>query len=182
MCSDNPLFGPSWETLFSMGAKDTISIVDGEWWRLLVPLYMHAGLLHLAMNSLSLLRLGAHMEREFGFWRIGLIYTVSGSAGILCSANFIPRVPSVGSSTALFGLMGALFGDFIQNHSVLTRRSKWNYFFKISIQSALSLVIGIFPFLDNFAHLGEFADYIATEALNYTRHYTYITLQHTTVL
>jgi len=67
MCSvegmdpSNPMVGPSSLTLVEWGAKDAALIVyRGQWWRLISPIIMHAGVIHLLSNALIQLRVGAY--------------------------------------------------------------------------------------------------------------------------
>ena len=93
--------------------------------------WLHGGLLHFAMNMFALRNLGvptqnrSHqspvathpayiathqvpLEREFGSWRIGALYLLSGIFGTMVSVIFLPDVLSVGASASVFGLIGAL--------------------------------------------------------------------------
>src|SRR5437868_14608977 len=47
----------------AFGNKNTALIHAGQTWRLLTPIFLHAGLLHLFVNSLSLVMLGIPMEQ-----------------------------------------------------------------------------------------------------------------------
>jgi membrane associated rhomboid family serine protease len=150
----NPMFGPSAQVLDDLGAKNGPKIIDdGEWWRLITPMFLHAGLIHLAMNMVVLMRLGWSMEVAFGTWRVAAIYLSTGLFGTLMSAIFLPDILGVGASGALFGLIGSLFGDFIQNHKAM-HEGKCSYFLQLVISSAIGLAIGLFPLLDNFGHFG----------------------------
>ena len=55
------------------------------------------------------------MERVFGFWRVGLLYILSGWFGTIVSIVFLPGVLSVGASASVFGLLGACWADIIIN-------------------------------------------------------------------
>jgi membrane associated rhomboid family serine protease len=82
----------------------------GQWWRIVTGAFLHGGLIHIAVNMLSLWFLGRFIEWAMGSWRMLTVYTfsliVSGLAVVYLSA---PMVPTVGASGAIFGLFGALF-------------------------------------------------------------------------
>lgn len=50
-----------------MGGLRVELVQEGEWWRLLSCLWLHAGLIHLIANMISLLFMGIRLEEEFGF-------------------------------------------------------------------------------------------------------------------
>jgi membrane associated rhomboid family serine protease len=155
--SVNPLFGPDQATLLAVGAKQTAFILNGQYYRLLAPIFLHAGVIHLLINSFMLLRLGSSIEMAFGPWRTGFVYVLSGVFGNILSAVFLPHVMSVGASGALFGFVGSLIADFWLHHKFMKfpkGRSKWGYLFSILLQSFFSFAIGLMPYLDNFCHLG----------------------------
>ena len=83
--------------------------VDGDWYRLVTAMFLHASLLHLAFNMLALYWLGTIVELSLGTWRFLLVYFVSGiagSAGALALSD--PFAVTVGASGAIYGIMGAL--------------------------------------------------------------------------
>lgn len=92
------------------GGRTTIELVGvayGEWWRIVTGGFLHAGLLHLAMNMLLLWLLGKQLESVLGRARFAALYVaclVGGSFGALLVS---PTVGTVGASGAVFGLMGA---------------------------------------------------------------------------
>jgi membrane associated rhomboid family serine protease len=63
------MLGPWPSALVIQGAKVTALVVyRGQWWRLLTPLLLHAGLIHLVVNLGIQLRIGAcalHSRRFF---------------------------------------------------------------------------------------------------------------------
>jgi membrane associated rhomboid family serine protease len=82
----------------------------GQWWRIVTSAFLHAGLLHIGVNMLSLWYLGRFIEYAMGSWRMLLVYVVSmiGSGlGIVYLSP--PLQPTLGASGAIFGLFGALF-------------------------------------------------------------------------
>jgi membrane associated rhomboid family serine protease len=95
--------------LFQRGALVGIFVADGDWYRLLSAMFLHASLMHLAFNMLALWWLGSIVEQAVGTWRFLLIYFVSGiagSAGALLLSG--PLAVTVGASGAIFGILGSL--------------------------------------------------------------------------
>jgi rhomboid protease GluP len=86
-----------------MGAKSTPLILKGDWWRLIVPMFMHAGIVHLCVNMFSFWRMAADIEKDFGFRKIGVIYILAGLGGNIASALFRQTSITVGASGAIFG-------------------------------------------------------------------------------
>jgi membrane associated rhomboid family serine protease len=80
----------------------------GEWWRLVTAGFVHAGLLHLALNMLLLYRLGEVLEAALGRVRFAAVYLVSLLAGSFGALLLSPRVFTVGASGAVYGLLGAI--------------------------------------------------------------------------
>ncbi|KAJ8637584.1 hypothetical protein MRB53_011851 [Persea americana] len=77
--SQNPLLGPSLTTLDRMGALYWKKIVvQGEAWRLISCIWLHAGVIHLLANMFSLLFIGVRLEQEFGFEPLALTGPCSG--------------------------------------------------------------------------------------------------------
>ncbi|MES1913452.1 MAG: hypothetical protein MHM6MM_005639 [Cercozoa sp. M6MM] len=101
-------------------------------------------------------RLGVGLERAFGPVRVATVYLASGVSGVVLSAIFLPQVLSVGASGALYGLLGALFGDFAQNYRYIPQEHRRGYLMSLVISSVIGLGIGLFPLLDNFNHVGGF--------------------------
>eukprot|EP00903_Cladosiphon_okamuranus_P009160 g8753.t1 len=151
--AENPMVGPSGETLIEAGAKRTDLIVDnGDWWRLISPMFLHAGVVHFLGNMLGFFQVGAMVERVFGWWRVGSIYLVSGLFGTIVSAVFVPTQVMVGASGAIFGVFGALWADLWQNWSINPDRCQM--FTVLTILTVVNVILGLMPFLDNFAHIG----------------------------
>ncbi|KAJ3022408.1 hypothetical protein HKX48_006225 [Thoreauomyces humboldtii] len=126
----------------------------GQIYRFLMSLGLHGGILHLAFNLSFQVRTGFQMERDFGWWRIGAIYIITGVLGFIFGANFNPLTPSVGCSGSLYGLMACLLLDLFQNWRLISK--PWTELFKMGIQIFISLMIGMLPYIDNFAHIGGF--------------------------
>lgn len=84
----------------------TDSLAAGQWWRLLTPMLMHFGLLHLAMNGLWYWELGRRIEARQGAG--GLLALTLLFAGLSNAAQYLFGGPSLfgGLSGVLYGLLG----------------------------------------------------------------------------
>lgn len=136
--------------LVRFGAKDSALIWQGQYWRLLTPVFLHSGFLHLAFNSYAVLQLGRLVELLYGPIRMLLIYL---SAGILATTASLIGSPalSVGASGAIFGLFGAVLYFGCRRPHVF--RAVFGY--RLFIVLAVNVFIGFsVPNIDNFAHLG----------------------------
>jgi rhomboid protease GluP len=137
-----------------VGAKINALIEAGQLWRLFSAVFVHAGLLHLAVNVLSLHFLGRVLEAVFGPARFLLVYLISGLAGSLASLA-LSDAPSVGASGAIFGVLGgvAVFG-FRNRHRMvpaLRRQLVTNPLIWIGLNTVAGLAI---PRVDLGAHTG----------------------------
>jgi membrane associated rhomboid family serine protease len=93
--------------LFARWALFGPLVADGEWWRLITATFLHASLIHLALNMLFLWWIGAPVEEAIGRGRFILLYLVSGLAGSAGALLFSPEAVTVGASGSLFGILGA---------------------------------------------------------------------------
>ncbi|KAH8513475.1 hypothetical protein H0E87_006662 [Populus deltoides] len=120
---ENPLFGPSAATLEKMGSLKWNKVVHGhQGWRLITCMWLHAGVVHVLANMLSLIFIGIRLEQQFGFVRVGIIYLVSGFGGSILSSLFIQQNISVGASGALFGLLGAMLSELLTNWTIYSNK------------------------------------------------------------
>ncbi|XP_023523094.1 RHOMBOID-like protein 1 [Cucurbita pepo subsp. pepo] len=152
---ENPLLGPSSSTLEKMGALEVDKVVYGHQpWRLISCMWLHAGVFHILANMLSLVFIGIHLEQEFGFVRIGMIYVVSGFGGSLLSSLFIQSGISVGASGALFGLLGGMLSELLTNWTIYA--NKLAALLTLLFIITINLAVGVLPHVDNYAHIGGF--------------------------
>jgi membrane associated rhomboid family serine protease len=147
------LGGGRGEVLVRLGAMVPGLIVDGQYWRLITAIFLHANVLHLLLNSVGLLIFGNLVESVMGGSRMLAVYLVSGFVASTVSFAFgSPFTIGVGASGAIFGLLGTWLAFNLRRRQLSLARS--------NIQGAL-LLIGInlaigftMPGIDNLAHLG----------------------------
>ena len=103
--------GGSTQTLVNMGALVPAYVaVKHEYWRLLTAMFLHGGLLHVAFNMYALYLGGSFLEALAGRGKYIAIYLVAGVAGnVAVYLLASPFSVTIGASTAIFGIFGALF-------------------------------------------------------------------------
>ena len=91
------------------GALVSGGMFDHEYWRLLTSGFLHWGVVHLAVNMLSLFLIGRSLEQFFGHARYLAVYLTAllGGSGIVMFAQRGELVVTAGASGAIYGLLGA---------------------------------------------------------------------------
>ena len=102
------LVRPSQQLLFDLGAMQPIAVADGQFWRLFTAMFLHVGLLHIALNAYFFWLFGRMVEATFGATWMVLIYVVAGFLASVASYAFGPVTAlAVGASGAISGVFGA---------------------------------------------------------------------------
>jgi membrane associated rhomboid family serine protease len=164
-------FSPSTAVLILFGASGAVPVFRlGRWWTVLSAGWLHASLLHVAMNMYWVWQMGPGITELFGPARTIIIYTAGGIAGFALSTlagGFLPNLPflhaaqlTLGASAPVFGLIGALYHYGRTSSSVVKQMAT-----SIMLQA---VVFGLLvPNIDNYAHLGGFAGgYLTSAFLN----------------
>jgi len=141
-------------TLINYGAKVGPLIWQGEFWRLITPVFLHIGFLHLLSNCVIIFILGSLLESVIGSWRLFLIYIFSGIVGNLLSLRFSPYL-SAGASSGVFGILGALITYGILYKKLIPRNFHKVIVLYLTPFLIYNLAIGfLYSHTDNFAHIG----------------------------
>jgi len=147
---------PGGSALYNLGvAQGNLILSDPvQAFRLLTSMFLHANLLHIATNMLSLFFIGVAVEQLFGSGRYTFIYFASGIVAGLTQMIILPAVPFLGASGAIAGIFGA-FGALI----LLRRRTlgpagnaligQWLFWLAINAFISISN-----PGIAGWAHLG----------------------------
>lgn len=136
----------------ALGMKVNELIIRGQIWRLLTPMFLHGSILHIGFNMYALNIFGPGLERHFGRGRFLALYLLSGFAGNVMSFLF-STAASLGSSTAIFGLLGAE-GVFLYQNRKLFGKTAQRALTNIITVATINLLIGLSPGIDNWGHLG----------------------------
>jgi membrane associated rhomboid family serine protease len=166
----NPMVGPGVPTLLRLGALQRSGIVlDGEWYRILTAIPLHAGVLHWLVNTLALWWMNRWGLRfpplSSSSWRPITVFVVAAIAGNVCSAAYSPFTISMGTSGGLFGWLGYCLAEVTANARLLLRLSspidepyytfpRWSVACWLALDLVVLIVMGLTPFVDNFAHMG----------------------------
>jgi rhomboid protease GluP len=151
----NPIT-PTAQQLLSWGANDGSHVVlRHEFWRIPASVFIHGGLIHLAVNMWCLLSIGPLVERLFGNVAYAILYLAAGLGGAIASMATLPPRVSVGASGAIFGILGALLAFLIVHH-----RSVPGTVLRPLRSSAVGFVVfntlfgAAVPNIDQAAHMG----------------------------
>lgn len=125
-------------------------IRDGQVWRLITPIFLHGGFLHLLFNMWWMYDLGGVIEHQEKPWYLAIL--VLFIAAISNTAQYVVAGPNFyGMSGVVYGLLG-----YIWMMSVFSRRQR--YFISQSTITIMMLwlvacLVGIIPGVANGTHV-----------------------------
>jgi rhomboid protease GluP len=127
--------------------------LSGDWWRLITNIFIHFGIIHLAMNMYCFYIAGVYLERLLGKPRYITAYLCTGVLASLTSLWWHKTpVNSAGASGAIFGMYG-LFLAFLTT-SLIPGKVRKSLFQSIGIFIVYNLAFGMKDGVDNSAHVG----------------------------
>lgn len=157
-----------------LGAEYVPDILSGQYWRFVMPAFLHAGIFHLILNMWALYHLGGAIETFYGHGKVLAVYVITGFFGSLFSViASISQIYfsqgsdgfsiSVGSSAAVFGFVGLLIGNKFKKNTFsvsidnyINTSQLW-FFVGVNILFGLGVnFMGSGFAINNFAHIGGF--------------------------
>lgn len=143
------------DLLFFFGGKINEFILASQVWRLVTPALLHGSILHIAFNMYALYVLGRRLERFYGHGRFFLLYILGAFAGNVLSFVLTPA-PSLGASTAIFGLLAAEGMFIFQNRALFGPNQTRQAMLNLAIILMINLSLGFSPGtnIDNMGHIG----------------------------
>ena len=134
--------------LYAFPASFGDGVAEGGYYRLLTSMFLHFGIVHIALNMYCLFLLGPTLEAAFGRLRFIGLYLASGLAGSTLSYLLgSPSEQAAGASGAIFGLFAAFF--VVQRH-----RGGDVTQIAMTIGINLFLSFGLSSFIDWRGHVG----------------------------
>lgn len=146
------------QALIQWGSNFGPMTLGGEPWRLASAMFLHGGLVHLAVNMITFWDLGRVCEQLFGRIRFPVLYLLSGLAGSLASVYWNPMVNSVGASGAICGVLGAMLVFMLDARNQVPVAVLKSHATGIGIFLVYSIIMGISDApIDHAAHAGGLA-------------------------
>lgn len=140
--------------LVRMGANVSERVHEGEYYRLLTSVFLHAGFMHVFFNTYVLFALGGFFNRILGETRYLTVFFVSGLTGSLASVYFGNSGVSVGASGAIWGLFGASLGLAFFQTSLIPETIRLRLRRVTLINLIINLGVSFLPMIDFWAHIG----------------------------
>lgn len=132
---------------------------EDQWWRLATCVFLHFGLVHLAMNMWALWGVGGLVERLYGNAGFLALYLFAGLTGSFASLYWnADRVVSAGASGAIFGVFGALAAFVLREPRSVPKSVLKSLTGSMLVFIVYSVVFGAaVSGIDNAAHAGGLA-------------------------
>ena len=140
---------PSRPVFYDFGGRNVVAIMNGAWWLLVTPNFLHLGILHLMFNSIALYQIGPQVEEIYGSQKFIFLYVAIGILSNISSFAF--GINGAGASGAIFGLIGlmAVYGYRVggaMGRALMRQMLIW---------AAFGVVVTL-AFADQAAHIGGF--------------------------
>lgn len=116
---------------------------EGEWWRIILHMYLHAGILHMFFNVFALLFAGKVIEKKIGSLPYVFLYHAIAVINAIIMSLIFPNSTSVGASAGIFGMIGILCVIKWKKDTVCNENLKRGEFIYIIVFSVLSLLLGL---------------------------------------
>ncbi|OAA31265.1 protease [Kosmotoga arenicorallina S304] len=147
-----PQIGDVYTLLLYYGGVSRSALSSGLVYTPVTALFLHGNMWHILFNMYALYQLGFIVEGLFGRSKFIVLYFLSGIVGNLTAIAFTPYI-TIGSSSAIFGLVGVLFILGFKKDTPVMLRSVTG--FSLLPIILLNLFFGLaIPNISNAAHIG----------------------------
>ena len=172
---------PGAPTLIAWGGNLPLFTLTGDTWRLATAMFLHGGVIHLALNMLALSMTADRTADEYGSARMLVIYVAGGILASCASALWAERhgaqdmptalmTVSVGASGAVMAQFGALIVALVVTPprfvALAPDKRPSNLDRRLLAVVASNVALGfVFPHVDQAAHIGGLLAGMAVGAL-----------------
>jgi rhomboid protease GluP len=127
--------------------------LSGDWWRIGTCIFLHFGIIHLAMNMYALHEIGAYLEPLLGRTKFLAAYMSTGILASLVSLRWYQEpVNSAGASGAIFGMYGVFL--MLLCTEIVPQARRKHLLPSIGAFVFYNLAHGTSSGVDNAAHIG----------------------------
>jgi rhomboid protease GluP len=135
------------------GSNYTPLTLSGDWWRLFTNIFIHFGIIHLAMNMYCLYTVGIYLEPMLGKTRYITAYFCTGVLASIVSLWWHKEgVNSAGASGTIFGIYGLFLA--LLTTQLIPKKIRTTLLQSIGFFVAYNLIYGLKSGVDNAAHIG----------------------------
>ena len=147
------IFTPNALVHIDWGSNFSPLTLSGDWWRLITCVFLHVGIIHLAMTSSALYMAGVYPEPMLGKTKYIIAYLATGIFASLASLWWHSDVVnSAGASGAIFGLYGIFLALLFTN--LIPKQMRSSLLQSIGVFVVFNLIYGTKSGIDNAAHIG----------------------------
>jgi rhomboid protease GluP len=147
------IFEPDGLVHIKWGSNYSPLTLSGDWWRLITNVFIHFGIIHLAMNMYCLYMVGVYLEPMLGKAKYTTAYLCTGILASIVSLWWHKDpVNSAGASGAIFGMYGLFLALLTTN--LIPKAIRQPQLQSIGIFVVYNLIYGMKGGVDNSAHIG----------------------------
>lgn len=147
------------DVLYAYGVGINGAILEGEVWRLITPIFMHAGLTHFLFNTFAIFIFAPALELLLGRFKFIFLFLAAGLAGNVATLLLgSPMMAYLGASGALYGLLGLYLYMILFRKELIDPASRQ----VVTVMLIIGLIYTVlWPNINLYAHLFGFLSGLA---------------------
>lgn len=138
--------------ILAAGFDKQAYLLQGEHWRLLTGTALHAGLLHIGLNSLAFYSFARPFEALANRAHLSIVFLLSAVGGSVLTLLLSPVGISIGASGGIVGIIGFLAVYSFKRRQFIAPEFRRNLVVNIGFILLYGFVLS--GMVDNYAHIG----------------------------